>query len=242
MQKLDSEQTIFLIQNITHQAVNPLSGVIGTLDNLIDNTVPEHKRSQRLKRAKGQLEYTVSLIRNLSYFAEYAADSSGEPKITSYKTSVIPQVIIESAQFFQEQGEKSNIKIELHNKHIQNCVKGDPALLKQVFMNLFDNAIKYGENNTTVDIKNWIQKSSDDLIVVVEGKSVPFDDSEDIFEIGTRAIQAKEKTSSGSGLGLHICRLIVEKVFKGTITAQYTAAGKALFEIRLPNAFVKERM
>ena len=49
---MDNKDTLFLIQNITHQAINPLSGVIGTLDNLIDGVVPEHKKAQRLSRAK----------------------------------------------------------------------------------------------------------------------------------------------------------------------------------------------
>lgn len=39
MQPADPTQTIALIQNITHQAINPLNGVIGTLDNLIDGTI-----------------------------------------------------------------------------------------------------------------------------------------------------------------------------------------------------------
>jgi K+-sensing histidine kinase KdpD len=241
MKKFDVDQTIFLIQNITHQAVNPLSGVIGTLDNLINNSVPEHKREQRLKRARGQLEYTVSLIRNLSFFAEYAADTSNETVMSSDKTSVLPQIIIESAQFFQELGESHDIKIELYDKNVQNCIKGDPELLKQVFMNIFDNAIKYGEEGTVVVVKNWIQKKTGILIVTVEGKSVPFENGNEIFQIGYRDKRAKGKTSSGSGLGLHICKLIVEKIFKGTISARYTSSGKAIFEIRLPNGFVKGR-
>ena len=56
-----------------------------------------------------------------------------------------------------------------------------------------------------------------------------------------RGKQAQEQTSSGSGLGLHICKLIIEKVFLGKISAHYTAAGIASFEIRIPDAFTKER-
>ncbi|HDZ9489447.1 TPA: hypothetical protein RUZ72_003667, partial [Vibrio cholerae] len=117
---MDNKETLFLIQNITHQAINPMSGVIGTLDNLIDGTVPDHKRTQRLSRARSQLEYTVSLIRNLSYFAEYASGNTDSISSSSIKTTVIPQAIIESAQFFQEQGVNNSIKVELENRHIQN--------------------------------------------------------------------------------------------------------------------------
>jgi signal transduction histidine kinase len=236
---VDNKDTLFLIQNITHQAINPLSGVIGTLDNLIDGVVPEHKKAQRLSRARSQLEYTVSLIRNLSYFAEYASGNTASISSSSIKTTVIPQAIIESAQFFQEQGANNDIKVELEGRQIQNCVKGDPNLLKQVFMNLIDNGIKYGRNGTRLVIKNKIQKRTNDLIITFEGISEPFSSNEPIFEIGYRAKSAQNRTSSGSGLGLHICKLIIENVYTGTITAHHSSSGTTCFEIRIPNGFKK---
>ncbi|MCS6029532.1 hypothetical protein LNO20_17155 [Klebsiella quasipneumoniae subsp. quasipneumoniae] len=155
---MDNKETLFLIQNITHQAINPMSGVIGALDNLIDGVVPEHKREQRLRRARSQLEYTVSLIRNLSYFAEYASGNTASISHSSIKTTVIPQAIIESAQFFQDQGQHDHIKIELENRTIQNCVSGDPNLLKQVFMNLIDNGVKYGKPGSILVIKTTYKR------------------------------------------------------------------------------------
>ncbi|MCD1196180.1 sensor histidine kinase [Vibrio cholerae] len=236
---MDNKETLFLIQNITHQAINPMSGVIGTLDNLIDGTVPDHKRTQRLSRARSQLEYTVSLIRNLSYFAEYASGNTDSISSSSIKTTVIPQAIIESAQFFQEQGVNNSIKVELENRHIQNCVNGDPNLLRQVFMNLIDNGVKYGKSGTKLIIKNKIQKKTNDLIITFEGQSEPFSSSDDIFAIGYRAKSARQKTSSGSGLGLHICKLIIENAFNGTISGQHASSGITIFEIRIPNGYTK---
>lgn len=232
------DNTMHLIANITHQAINPIGGVIGTLDNVIDGTISENRRMQRLKSARAQLEYTVSLIRNLAFFAQYGDE--GAPKKTgSFKTTVIPQNLIEAAMFFQEQGENKGVRIEIMNRDIQNSINGDPDLMRQVFMNIFDNYIKYSIANATVRIRHWIQKKTDDLIVEIEGESTPFDADEDIFELGVRGKHAEGTTSSGSGLGLHICKLIVEKVFNGTITASYVhSTNIARFEIRVPRAFV----
>lgn len=237
------EYSLYLISNLTHQAINPLNGVIGTLDNLVKGTVAENRREQRLNSARSQLEYTVMLIRNLAYFAQYATERKELQQIAQAddKKCIIPQVLIESAQFFQEHASNSGISIEVVDRHVQNAVHGDHALLRQVFMNIFDNAVKYGHKNTIVRVKHWIQKKTNDLIVTIEGESTPFNNAEEIFDIGVRGKHAQEETSSGSGLGLHICKLIVEKVFFGRISAHHSSAGVTIFEVRIPNGFINPR-
>ena len=237
-----THQTFALIANVTHQAINPLNGVIGTLDNVIDGTLSGERREQRIKSARAQLEYTVSLIRNLAYFSQYGTDSNVDPKFNSIKICVIPQVLIEAALFFQEQAARHGIRIEVVNRGEQNAVKGDPDLLRQVFMNIFDNFIKYGLENSIVEINQWIQKKSDTLIITIEGQSVEFSQDEDIFGLGVRGRAAQDRTAAGSGLGLHICRLSIERLFKGTISATYIRArGTAEFEVRIPNSFLHGR-
>jgi K+-sensing histidine kinase KdpD len=239
---VDPQFTLALISNITHQAINPLNGVLGTLDNLISGVIEGPRREQRLKSARAQLEYTVSLIRNLAFFAQYGTDVAEDPKFRSTKTCVIPQNLIEAAQFFQEQGTSNEVRIEVSDKNVQNAVRGDPDLLRQVFMNLFDNFVKYGEANSIVTVKHWIQKRSGDLIVTFSGASTPFSKDEDIFAVGVRGKQALLKTSSGSGLGLHICKLIIERLFKGEIKGSFVNETRlANFEIRIPNGFIHER-
>ncbi len=243
MKSSDSEPTttLALISNLTHQAINPLNGVIGTLDNLIDGTIQGDRRDQRLKSARAQLEYTVSLIRNLAYFAQYGTEGSVELKFKTTKICVIPQVLIEAAQFFQEQATMQQVALEVMNRADQNCVRGDPELLRQVFMNIFDNFVKYGESGSRVEVQQWIQKKTGDVIITFEGKSTGFTSEDRIFEAGVRGKDAELKTSSGSGLGLYICKLIVERLFKGSISGMYAAgSGLAKFEIRIPNAFVNE--
>lgn len=240
--KDESSLTLAMISNLTHQAINPLNGVIGTLDNLIDGTIQGERREQRLKSARAQLEYTVSLIRNLAYFTQYGTDSSPDPKFKTTKICVIPQLLIEAAQFFQEQGASQHIRLEVLDRQIQNAVQGDPELLRQVFMNIFDNFVKYGEPDSTVQVKHWIQKKTRGLIVLFEGPSTPFSKDEEIFEPGIRGRGAVQKTSAGSGLGLHICKLIVERLYKGTIAASYVTSTRiAKFEIRIPGGFQHEK-
>lgn len=239
----DTSLPLLIIANLTHQVINPINGIIGTLDNIVDGTISPLHVQQRVNSARAQLECVVSLIRNLAFFAEYSA--SDDDKIDKKKAAnkcVIPQIIIEAAQFYQEAAKDTGIKIELVNRSDQNAVMGNSDLLRQVFMNIFDNGIKYGERDSTVELKDWIQAGTGDLIVEVKSHGIGFDPGEDIFGLGKRGLQAENLTSSGSGLGLYICKMIIERAFKGTITAQHVhRTNTTIFTIRIPGAFKMER-
>ncbi len=238
--RLDEDNILYLLANFTHQVINPLNGVVGTIDNMIDGTIPKDKFDTRLKGVRGQLETTISLIRNLAFFAQYTADYAKVKQEKMDKICIIPQLIIEALRFYQEQAQQKSISIELLEKGKQHAVKGNPDILRQVFMNIFDNGVKYGIADTTIEIKNWIQKSTGNLIVTISGPSVGFDKNEEIFVLGTRGEAARGVLSSGSGIGLHVCKLIIESVFGGKISAEHAPkTNMTTFEIRLPGGFIK---
>jgi signal transduction histidine kinase len=238
--KLDEDYTLLLLSNFTHQVINPLNGVMGSLDNILDGRLAPDKIPIRLRAVRGQLECTVSLIRNLAFFVQYTTDYAKVKVDKMEKVCVIPQVIIEAATFYQEQGKQRGIAIELRNRAVQNAVKGNPDILRQVLMNIFDNGVKYGLQQSMIEVEDWIQKNSNDLIITISGASIGFSPDEDIFGLGIRGHQATQVLASGTGLGLHVCKLIVENVFGGKISAQHVARTKmTTFEIRLPGGFVQ---
>ena len=240
--ELKDNETLYLLSNFTHQIINPLNGVLGTIDNVIDGTVPEDKTEMRLRSARGQLECTVSLVRNLAFFAEYTADYSNFARGKSDKICVIPQLLIEAAQFFQEQGRTKGISIEVNERHKQYAIHGNPDLLRQIFMNIFDNGVKYALGEAKLEVNYWIKQANQNVIIEIFGRSVGFTEADKIFSLGTRGIAAREKTSSGSGLGLHICKLIVENVFKGKIAAEHSTTTKMTkFTIWLPGGFDNDK-
>jgi len=231
----NDEVDLTLLANFTHQIINPLNGVVGTLDNLIDGTIGEGRREQRTRAARGQLENCITLVRNLAYLAsgESAFSDSGKRKV------VLPQVIIEAAMFYQEEGKRRGISIGLENKWDQNTVSGHPETLKQVLMNLFDNGIKYSAFGSQILVRQWIQRGTNDAIITV--KNVPQhritnSDLNNLFSLGFRGENAKQMVASGTGLGLYICKHLVEAKHNGSISAQQDGAG-LLFTIKIPDAW-----
>lgn len=155
------------------------------------------------------------------------------------KICIIPQIIIEAISFYQEQARQKNIAIELRERWRQYAIKGNPDLLRQVLMNIYDNGVKYGLPNSKIETKMWIQKKTGDLIITISGPSIEFDSDEDIFALGTRGKAAQSELSSGTGIGLHVSKLIVENVLGGKIAGQHVnRTALTTFEIRLPGGFL----
>jgi signal transduction histidine kinase len=227
-----------LMSNFVHQVVNPLNAVCGTLDNIVKGDTPKGSVMQRISASRGQIEYCVELIRNLAFLAEYTRDPETYRQRHPGKVTVIPQVLIEGALFFQEIGRQKQMKIHLVDRETQYKVNADPDLLRQVFINLFDNGVKYAHRATDITVKSHIQKKSSDLLIEVINSSDPIPKElwEKIFEVGFRGENAQRLIASGTGLGLYICRLILS-VYNGSIT--YSGrTNESTFTIRLPGAWI----
>ncbi|MFC6184583.1 sensor histidine kinase [Pseudoxanthomonas japonensis] len=213
------------LYNFIHQVVNPLNGVIGTIDNMIDGSLKGDK-DQRLKAVRAQLEHSVELIRNMAYLSRLSIPSELERLKSVPQRCVVPELIIQAAQFFQESD--SHIDVELDDPETQYIVFGSKDLLRQVFMNLFDNAAKYSDQQSKVLVSTRVQRLTKNLIVEVSNTGVGFhnSDKEKIFDLGVRGGEAEAHTGEGSGIGLYICRQVLEQVFGATIEAEHSGAGR----------------
>ena len=226
------EFDLTLLANFVHQVVNPLNGVVGTLDNLIDGTIGEDRRSQRTKAAKAQLEGCINLLRNLAFLVRNPQSADAMEK----RIVVLPQVIIEAAMYFQEEAGNRGISIELEDRRTQNSCQGHPELIRQVLMNIFDNCAKYSQNDTPVVVKQWIQRRTSMAMVSVSStpsKPISNEDLRRVFELGFRGQNAKQTIASGTGLGMYICRQIVTEMHGGRIDVTRDRS-KLTFEIRIP--------
>jgi len=112
-----------LLMNFTHQIINPLNAVVGTIDNIIDGTVPAEKRDQRLSAVRGQLYMTIELVRNLAYLSQLTTKSGRESLRAKLGVCVIPKVAVNSAEFFQEFADHKGVKISILDSETQYTVR-----------------------------------------------------------------------------------------------------------------------
>ncbi len=130
--------------------------------------------------------------------------------------------------------EEKNIHLDCNGgEHVE--VDADPARLKQVVVNLLDNAIKYTPERGKVSISVVKQDSRAVLEVEDNGIGISADDLPHVFERFYRADKARSRQMGGTGLGLSIVRSIC-LAHGGRVTVNSTEGRGSLFRVELPLA------
>jgi signal transduction histidine kinase len=109
----------------------------------------------------------------------------------------------------------------------------DRPRLEQVIENLLENAFKYGADDRPPRLRIWQEDEEARIAVIDHGAGVPEAERERIFERFYRARNAQSITDTGIGLGLYICRRIMQE-HGGRIWAETTEGGGATFVLALP--------
>jgi signal transduction histidine kinase len=223
-----------MLSNFVHQIVNPLNGIAGTLDNLLNGEIEERRRPQRLGAARAQIEQCITLLHNLAFL------SQGFGRVLDAELEIItlPKIIIDSAMFYQEEGRQRGVEISLSDPLTKNKVRAQPNLIRQVLMNIFDNCVKYGEAGSTVVVDQRIQKKTGLALIVIKSRSkFPINtlDIKKLTNLGFRGDNARKTVASGTGLGLYICKHIIEDTHSGVFTIQARHSNELEFTLRLPH-------
>ncbi len=109
----------------------------------------------------------------------------------------------------------------------------EPQLMEQVFSNLFENAVKYSPKGGKITISGKRIKNTVSVTVADEGIGIPPADMDHLFERFYRGEKGKSSKIQGTGLGLYICKSIVE-AHGGRLTASSQTGKGSEFTFTLP--------
>ena len=234
MKQRDQEREKFLsalLSSVSHDFKTPLVTVIGALSSLKDmKPVQEHFDAREM--ATGALEEARKLNRFITNLVEISRLESGLETIR--KEPVVLRDILASAL-------KSLYPIISHQRF---AIQTDPyfpllhvnsALMELVFLNLLENAIKYGPMDGEVKVIATLTEEGVTIDIDDDGAGIPASEREAIFVKFYRSRHGDRKVA-GTGLGLYICRGIIE-AHGGRIAAIDPQDGKgACVRIFLPTA------
>lgn len=230
----DSRAQMDYLASVGHQIRTPLSSAIGTLENFqLGLEDPESVRG-RLPYVVAQLRACSQLVRNLSYMDRILR--GGEIRLSPVP---LAKLAIETKLDVDALLDAKNLKLQIDGHALDRLlvVEGDRDLLRQVLVNLVDNAIKYSLPGTAITIRAYEWRTGRVLEIANIGLPIPEAERSRLFERGFRSTAAKSAVPNGTGLGLWLAKEIL-KLHRATIECTQVEEGKGpltTFRITFPH-------
>jgi two-component system, OmpR family, phosphate regulon sensor histidine kinase PhoR len=224
------------IANVSHELRTPLTSIQGYSETLLDhNKIPEHVR-----------EFIEIIRKNATRMARLTEDllvlarvESGEQNF-NFQPAMPRELLDDAVETFEDAATSRGIELSVMNT-ATSPVLVDRDAIQQVFSNLIDNALKYGDTGRKVLVGACETEDGVQFYVRDFGSGIPSEHLPRLFERFYRVDKARSRESGGTGLGLAIAKHVV-RAHSGTIKAESELNHGSTFYFTLPRQPVPVRV
>jgi two-component system phosphate regulon sensor histidine kinase PhoR len=197
------------LQNLSHELKTPIFAIQGYVDTLLGGALENTEVNKKfLQSASRNIDRLVNLVGDLDAISKL---EMGE-QLLILESFTIQDLIKEVYESLSIKADEKEIKCIIKKGCEQPLtVYADKEKIRQVLINLVDNAIKYGKQNGIIESSFYKVDGARVLIEISDdGAGIPEEHLNRIFERFYRTDMARSRKVGGSGLGLSICKHIIE--------------------------------
>lgn len=227
LQRVFDSQRRF-VGDAAHELKTPLTAMKGNLEVALQRDRSTEEYREIVSTSLGQVERLARLVKSLLTLTQF----SGEHPPIDLKPVLLEPLLKELVSELAILAEDKGCLLTAHLQDVPE-VLGDTGQLKQLVINVLDNAIRHTPPGESVTVT--LQSSADHVVFTVEdtGSGIATDHLPHIFERFYRADRARDRESGGTGLGLAIAKEIV-LAHHGTITVRSEVGKGSVFTVSLP--------
>ena len=204
---------------LTHEIGNPLSTIIGYVELMREEELPAEKRAEYLQRVSMELQRIHNTLQGLLEFSRPSKGAVGHVDALETLNETLKLLELDARL------KSVSLKADLGEKPL--IVRANREGLKQIFINLIINAADATGRKGSLAIKAESEGGKARLIFEDDGKGIPEEDIEKIFE----PFYSTKPAGKGTGLGLAVSKRLMES-FGGEITAENKKEGEgAIFTL-----------
>lgn len=220
------------IQNVSHELKTPLTVIQGHAAKIGDAPSDREGWIASIRIISEEAKRLTQLVDNLLTLARLESPSFHLDLAPTNLGALLEESILQMSEL----AEKRQIAISLNLASGLPRVQADQARLKQVVLNLLDNALKYTPPGGEVTVNLKADPEAKRLVCSIHdtGEGIPEEDLPYIFDKLYRARRAKGRPVEGSGLGLTIVQQII-RAHGGEIEAQSELGAGSTFTFKLPH-------
>ena len=233
-QSLDEseQEKRMMIAQLSHDIKTPITSIQVTVEGILDGVIKEEERLHYLTTIGRQTERLNKLVEELDVLT--LNDQPQDIADEEVEDVFLDQLLIESMSEFQLQIEQEERDVYIQVSPESAKIKSYYDKLSRILVNLLNNAFKYSEPGTRIEV--LAQLTEEELIISVkdEGQGILPEDLEKIFNRLYRVETSRNMKTGGHGLGLAIARELAHQL-GGEITAesQYGLGSKFTFRLNL---------
>ena len=195
-----------ILRSISHDLRSPLTGISGLVSSLLENekNLDEDRKKQVLISIQAETQWIIRLVENILSATRINDETLKVIKVDEALEEIIASAITNIKRRFPEQV----FSVRMPDEFL--LVPMDGILIVQVLMNLFENAIRYSATNQSIVVNVYDKMQEVEVEVVDEGSGFDAQTLEQIFEQEDIKTFSSGDTQRGLGLGLSICKSIIE--------------------------------
>jgi PAS domain S-box-containing protein len=230
-EEANNAKSLFLAK-MSHEVRTPMNAVIGMIDLTLETKLNDEQR-ENLKVAKDAADNLLGLLNDILDLSKAEAGKITIEKIELNVHDVVKNVCKGLAVLAQ----KKQIDLLWNiDERVPKYLIGDPVRLRQVIINLVNNAVKFthkGNVKVIVELISFKNSKCEVLFTIKDtGIGIPKDKHESIFDLFTQADDHTTRKYGGTGLGLAICKKLVE-MMDGRIWVESTAGEGSAFKFNI---------
>jgi signal transduction histidine kinase/CheY-like chemotaxis protein len=233
-------KAIFLA-NVSHELRTPLNGVIGNSELLRDSNLNKDQL-EMADSIRVSADLLLTVINDILDFSKMEADKMKLYIIAFNPEEMVREVVRAVSYSNREKTSKKNVKIIQDINLPPMLIYGDPIRLHQVLGNLIGNSLKFTEDGS-ITIGARLDKETEEHATLTfwvrdTGIGIPPQQLAKLFQPFSQADASTARKYGGSGLGLSICKSLIEIMMKGKIQleSEETVGTTAWFTVTFEKA------
>jgi len=223
-----------LIENMSHEIRIPIHGVLGSLEIIKGSSNLDEKELKFINSALMSAENLLDIVNNLSDFSKINAGKLDLEEITFGVRELLADVNYIVGAMSEE---KKLILTTVVSNDVPERIKGDPAKLRQIIMNLANNAIKFTHQGKITSQVQLVKQNEQETIIRFEitdtGIGISESKVDEIFSAFTQLDASTTKQFEGIGLGLTISKELVH-LMGGSINLESIEGKGTHFWVDIP--------
>jgi len=216
------------ISVVSHELRTPLTSIRGSL-SLLESGMLDGNADKKLELIKIAHRNSQRLIGIVNDILDMEKLTAGKMVFDMQKVDLVG-IIAQAVEFNTGFAQQFNVKFVIHTLPDQACIACDNSRLMQVLTNLMSNAAKFSPEGGQVDLRLSTRQNRWRFEISDHGPGIPDEFRNRIFGAFSQAEDANTRQKGGTGLGLNITKIMVEKM-GGTIGFDSVAGQGATFWI-----------